>query len=108
MCNNLYCKVYLNSGLEFLYQGKFYVKTGEEVYEKSDFPEAVQAVLQKEENKDRQLKEEENRLIMESEYHFYIYDFEADRLKEYWTEYGHFRSNWQAYRDALYFIEKTG
>lgn len=92
----------------FIYGSKFYVKTGEDVYEKSDFPEAVQAVLQEEENKDRRLKKEENRLVIESKYHFYIYDFEADRMEEYRTEYGHFRSNWQAYRDTLYFIEKTG
>lgn len=89
----------------FIDQGKFYEKTGEDVYEKSDFPETVQLVLQKEENKDRRLKKEENRLIIESEYHFYIYDFETDRMEENSTEYGHL--GWQAYRDTLYFIEKT-
>lgn len=92
----------------FIYGSKFYVKTGEDVYEKSDFPEAVQAVLQEEENKDRRLKKEENRLVIESKYHFYIYDFETDRMEEYRTEYGHLYLGWQAYRDTLYFIGITG
>lgn len=90
----------------FIYGSKFYVKTGEDVYEKSDFPEAVQAVLQEEENKDRRLKKEENRLVIESEYHFYIYDFETNHMEEYRTEYGHL--DWKVYRDMLYFIEITG
>lgn len=91
---------------DFFGDGEFYVKAGEDVYEKSDFPEAVQLVLQKEENKHCYLKKEENRLIIESEYHFYIYDFETDRMKEYSIEYGQW--GWgQICRKTIYFIEKT-
>lgn len=90
----------------FVYGGKLYVKSGEDVYEKSGFPEAVQAVLQEEENKDYSADKGENRLVIESRYHFYIYDFETDCMEEYWTEYGHL--DWKVYRDTLYFIEKTG
>lgn len=82
------------------------MKTGEDVYKKSDFLKAAQAVLQEEENKDYSADKGENRIVIESEYHFYIYDFETDRMEEYSTEYGHL--GWQVYRDTLYFIEKTG
>ena len=47
---------------DFLGEGEFYVKAGD-VYKKSDFPEAVQLVLQEEGNKCYYLKKEENRLI---------------------------------------------
>lgn len=89
---------------DFFGQGEFYVKAGEDVYEKSDFPEAVQSVLQEEENKHCYLKKEENRLIIESEYHFYIYDFETDNMEEYSMKYGQW--GWgQVCRETIYFIE---
>ena len=89
----------------FLHRGKFYVKTGEDVYKRSVFPEAVQSVMQEIECLGK--GKEENRLIMESEDCFYIYDFGTERMEEYWTEYGHFSSSWQVYRDTLYFVEET-
>lgn len=88
----------------FIHRGKFYVKTGEDVYKRSVFPEAVQSVKQAIEHR----RKAGNRLIMESEDYFYIYDFETERMEEYWTKYGHFSSNWQVYRDMLYFVEETG
>ena len=89
----------------FVYYGEFYEKAGEDIYKKSDFPETIQSVLREEENTPRYLKKEENRLIIEFNYHFYIYNFETDRMEEYSTEYGH--SGWQICRKTLYFIEKT-
>lgn len=90
----------------FVYRGRFYVKTGEDVYEKSDFPEAVQSVLQEEENKDYSADKGENRLVIESRYHFYIYDFETNHMEEYSSEYEHW--DWQIYQETIYFIEETG
>ena len=90
---------------DFFGEGEFYVKAGD-VYKKSDFPEAVQSVLQEEENKCCYLKKEENRLIIESEYHFYIYDFETDGMEEYSIEYGQWRWG-QIFREKIYFIEIT-
>ena len=90
---------------DFLGEGEFYVKAGD-VYKKSDFPEAVQLVLQEEGNKCYYLKKEENRLIIESKYHFYIYDFETDGIEEYSIEYGQWRWG-QIFREKIYFIEIT-
>lgn len=89
----------------FIYRGEFYAKAGEDVYVKSDFPEVVQSVIQEEGNAPDYLRKEENRLIIESRYHFYIYDFETDRMEEYSTECGHL--GWQICRKTLYFIEET-
>ena len=89
----------------FVYYGEFYEKAGEDIYKKSDFPETIQSVLQEEENTPLYLKKEENRLIIEFNYHFYIYNFETDHMEEYSTEYGHL--GWQICRKTLYFIEKT-
>lgn len=46
----------------FIHRGKFYVKTGEDVYKRSVFPEAVQSVMQEIEYLGK--GKEENRLIM--------------------------------------------
>lgn len=84
---------------------EFYVKTGEDTYEKRDIPEEVQYILQEEENTYFYLKKEENKLIIESEFHFFIYDFTTNCVEEYNTEYGHL--GWQIFQKTIYFIEKT-
>ena len=51
------------------------------------------------------MKKVENRLVIESEFYFFIYDFTTNRLQKYNTEYGHL--GWQIFEKTIYFIENT-
>ncbi|MDE6675755.1 MAG: hypothetical protein K2K19_13275 [Acetatifactor sp.] len=86
----------------FVYAGEFYVKTGEDTYEKGDFPDEIQHVLQEQESTHFVLKKEENKLILESESDFFIYDFASDCIVGHKTEYGHL--GWQVCKDQIYYI----
>lgn len=77
----------------FVYGREFYVKTGEDTYEKRDLPQAVQHILQERKITYFCLEKEDNKLVMESEADFFIYDFTTNRMEEYSTEYGHL--DWQ-------------
>ena len=89
----------------FVYDGEFYVKTGEDVYEKRELPRAVSQVLQDGENTDFFLIKEENKLVMESETDFYIYDFTKECMERHNTEYGHL--GWQIFQNKIYYIENS-
>lgn len=84
---------------------EFYVKIEEDTYEKRDISEEVQYILKEEENTYFYLKKVENRLVIESEFYFFIYDFTTNRLQKYNTEYGHL--GWQIFEKTIYFIENT-
>lgn len=89
----------------FIYDREFYVREGEDIYEKGDFPKAVQYVLQERGNTYFYLKKVENKLVIESEFSFFIYDFGTNCMEEYNSEYGHL--GWQISQNMIYFIENT-
>ncbi|MDE6433990.1 MAG: hypothetical protein K2L07_07140 [Lachnospiraceae bacterium] len=89
----------------FVYGRELYVKTGENIYEKRDVPRVVQNVLQERKITYFFLKKEENKLVIESETGFFIYDFNTNRVEEYNTEYGHL--DWQIFQNKIYCIVNT-
>lgn len=85
-----------------IWESILYVKTKEETFQKSDFPHAVQNILHEENDKELYFTKEGNKLIIECQYDFVIYDFEKESIERIELTYGH--SDWKILHNQIFYI----